>query len=96
MFDRETGERTVWFFGTTLDHWSIVIPKYLWRFPWSEAAISLDVDYENQNDQYNKFKMRAQSNWGEARIDVEDEGRKTVDDDFPGFPDKETALVYLT
>ena len=48
MIDRETGERTVWFFGTTLDHWSIVIPKYLWRFPWSEAAITFDVDYENQ------------------------------------------------
>jgi len=40
--------------------------------------------------------MRAQSEWGEARIDVEDMGRKTQDDDFPGFPDKETALIYLT
>jgi hypothetical protein len=48
VVDQETGERTVWFFGTTLDHWSIVIPKYLWRFPWSEASISFDVDYENQ------------------------------------------------
>ena len=48
VVDQETGERTVWFFGTTLDHWSIVIPKYLWRFPWSEAAIKFDVDYENQ------------------------------------------------
>jgi hypothetical protein len=55
VFDKETGERTVWFFGTTLDHWSIVIPKYLWRFPWSEAAISFNVNYENQNDKYNKF-----------------------------------------
>ncbi len=92
--DKVTGERTVWFFGTTLDHWSIVIPKYIWRFPWSEAEIKFDVDYDGER--YNKFKMRAQSKWGEARIDVEDTGREGSDTDFPGFPDKETALIYLT
>ena len=36
------------------------------------------------------------SDWGEAQIEVQDSGRKTSDEDFPGFPDKETALVYLT
>ena len=39
--------------------------------------------------------MRAQSNWGEARIDVEDQGRKGIDDDFPGFPDKETKSPQM-
>lgn len=40
--------------------------------------------------------MMARSDWGEARLEVQDTGRKTCDADFPGFPDKETALVYLT
>ena len=40
--------------------------------------------------------MRAQSSWGEARVEVADQGRKCTDQDFPGFPDKETALIYLT
>ena len=40
--------------------------------------------------------MNAESNWGSAHIHVLDKQRKTNDEDFPGFPDKETALVYLT
>ena len=40
--------------------------------------------------------MRATSQWGEAHINVLDTGRKTEDKNFPGFPDKETALIYLT
>jgi len=27
--DKETGVRTVWLFGTTLDHWSRFIPRYI-------------------------------------------------------------------
>jgi hypothetical protein len=45
VYDKITGQRTVWFFGTTLDHFTIVIPKYLWRFPWHEAAINFETDY---------------------------------------------------
>ena len=40
--------------------------------------------------------MNAESKWGSASINVIDQKRKTSDEDFPGFPDKETGLVYLT
>ncbi len=45
VYDKITGQRTVWFFGTTLDHFSIFIPKYLWRFPWHDAAIIFETEY---------------------------------------------------
>ena len=40
--------------------------------------------------------MRAKSDWGDARMEVMDSGKISTDSDFPGFPDKETALMYLT
>lgn len=41
--------------------------------------------------------MRAShTQWGQASLEVIDQGRKSTDEDFPGFPDKETALIYLT
>lgn len=94
VIDKETGRRSVWFFGTTLDHFSIFIPQLLWRFPWHKASIQLNTSYRNAK--YEKYSMVAKSDWGEAQIEVQDSGRKTSDEDFPGFPDKETALVYLT
>ena len=94
VIDKETGRRTVWFFGTTLDHFSIFIPQLLWRFPWHKASIQLDTTFRNAK--YDKYSMYPDSDWGEARMEVRDSGRKTIDEDFPGFPDKETALVYLT
>lgn len=96
--DKETNKRTVWFFGTTLDHWSLVVPKYIWRFPWHSAKISFktELSKSNSNKFYDQYKMKAESNWGAAEINVLDQGRKTICSDFPGFKDKESALVYLT
>lgn len=96
--DKETNTRTVWFFGTTLDHWSLFIPKHVWRFPWHKAEINFDFEKPKENDTkfYNSYRMTARSDWGPADVTVLDSGRKTKDEDFPGFPDKETALVYLT
>jgi hypothetical protein len=92
--DRETGQRTVWFFGTTLDHFSIIIPKDIWRFPWHKAKIKLETAFHE--GVYQKYVMNSSSVWGEASLDVIDQGRKADDSDFLGFPDKETALIYLT
>jgi len=98
VIDKETGLRTVWFFGTTLDHWSIFVPRDVWSFPWHRARISFETELK-QNEQskhYQKYNMTAKSDWGAAEINVQDLQRKAEDSDFPGFPNKETALVYLT
>ena len=94
--DKETGRQTVWFFGTTLDHWSLVIPRYVWRFPWHKASINFDCNYSHTDRKYNSYRMTAKSDWGPAEINVIDSGREVNDQDFPGFPDSESALIYLT
>lgn len=102
VVDTQTGKRTVWFFGTSLDHWSIVVPRYAWRFPWHAAKISFNTMTEQCSagsipyDHYTTYHMHADSSWAPASIHVTDSGRETTNEDFPGFPDKETALIYLT
>lgn len=33
VIDRETGEHVVWFFGTSLDSVTNLIPRYFWKLP---------------------------------------------------------------
>ncbi|MFC4063233.1 DUF2071 domain-containing protein [Planomonospora corallina] len=40
------GERGVWFFGTSLDHPLVVVPRRLWGMPWSRARIEITADWE--------------------------------------------------
>lgn len=96
VVDKETGRRTVWFFGTTLDHWSIIVPRHVWRFPWHQANINFDTHLGEDKSSYARYNMTAKSEWGPAEINVKDLNRKGRDEDFPCFPDKETALIYLT
>ncbi len=44
--DRYTGERVAWFFGTTLDSWSVAIPNRLWKLPWYRAHSTFDCEYD--------------------------------------------------
>lgn len=34
IVDTLTGERCVWFLGTTLDSWTVLVPRLLWNLPW--------------------------------------------------------------
>src|SRR5437867_8168250 len=33
VIDRETRQRLVWFFGTSLDSWSLVVARHVWKLP---------------------------------------------------------------
>lgn len=94
IIDRETGERCVWFLGTTLDSWTIVVPRLLWNLPWHSGAVSFDCDFNEDTGLYEKYAMATESSWAEAAVEL----TQSKDDafDFPGFPDTESALVYLT
>jgi len=97
--DKETGLRTIWFLGTIIDHWSIFVPRNVLRFPWHRAKISFETDFQGHdehNKYYEKYHMTAKGQYGTANIHVKDLKRKAEDGDFPGFPNKETALIYLT
>jgi hypothetical protein len=34
IVDTLTCERCVWFLGTTLDSWTVLVPRVLWNLPW--------------------------------------------------------------
>lgn len=94
IIDTETSERCVWFLGTTLDSWTLAIPRYLWNLPWHKGRVSFDCDLDQATGLYAKYGMETQSSWAAASVEL----AQSPDDvlEFPGFPDTESALVYLT
>lgn len=92
IIDQQTGERAVWFLGTVLDSWTLVVPRHLWRLPWYAGRI----DFKNvvENGRGLQYQMRTVSQWASAEVHlVDSDAEEAV---FPGFPDSESALVYLT
>ncbi len=94
IIDTETNERCVWFIGTTLDSWTLCVPRYLWCLPWHAGKVEFDCAFNKVTGVYDKYRMRTRSDWAEVYVQLV----QPLDEpwDFPGFPDTETALVYLT
>lgn len=94
IIDKVTGERCVWFLGTTLDSWALAIPRYLWNLPWHSGKVSFDCALNETTGLYEKYRMKTSSNWAAASVDLVQSEYDAFD--FPGFPDVESALAYLT
>lgn len=94
IIDIETGERCVWFLGTTLDSWTLAVPRYLWNLPWHRGKVSFDCTINEATGLYDKYHMETQSDWAEASVSLIQS--ESISFEFPGFPDTESALVYLT
>lgn len=94
VIDTETGERCVWFLGTTLDSWTLIVPRYLWNLPWHAGKVSFNCVLNKSTGLYDQYQMETQSSWAEASVKLIQSKKDAFD--FPGFPDVESALVYLT
>lgn len=94
VIDRATGQPAVWFFGTTLDSVTVLIPRYLWRLPWHRGNIRFDCSYNSHQGRYDHYCMTTHSNWAPAQLELEDTGEAVAQLD--GFPDLEDGLVRLT
>ena len=94
VIDTETGERCVWFLGTVLDSFTIVVPRYLWCLPWHTGKVSFDCKMNEVNGLYENYHMETVSDWANASVDLVQSESDPLE--FPGFPDVESALVYLT
>ena len=94
IIDTKTGERSVWFLGTTLDSWTLAVPRYLWSLPWYSAKMTFDCHVDEETGMYSKYLVNAESEWAAASVSL----TQKVEDEFsfPGFPDTESALIYLT
>lgn len=93
VIDQTTQERCVWFIGTTLDSWTLFIPRHIWMLPWHTAQIHFDCQQDHLG-YYQSYKMKTQSSWASAQVELCQSAKDAWT--FTGFPDLEHYLVYLT
>lgn len=94
IIDKETMERCVWFLGTTLDSWTLAVPKFLWNLPWYSGDVKFDCEFDGSQQIYLKYKMTTDASWAPANVELTQ--TKNANIELAGFPDTETGLVYLT
>lgn len=94
IIDTETNERCVWFLGTTLDSWTLAVPRICWNLPWFSGDVKFDCDFDESKQIYRKYKMTTEAAWAPARVELTQ--TKNTLHRLSGFPDIETGLVYLT
>jgi hypothetical protein len=94
VIDRQTQQRAVWFFGTTLDSWSVVVPRYLWRMPWHRGQVRFDCAYDANAHRYSRYRMVTSSGWAPVELELEDTGQPCAE--LCGMADFEAGLVALT
>jgi hypothetical protein len=94
VIDRETGERAVWFFGTTLDHWSVVLPRNVWRLPWHRGRIRFDCEFDAAAGRYTRYRLTTTGGWAAVELALEDLGQPC--ESLCGADDLEAGLVTLT
>ncbi len=70
IVDTATGERGVWFLGTTLDSWTVVIPRQIWKLPWHPGQITFDCAYDTQAGRYRRYRMRTDADWGPVVVEL--------------------------
>jgi hypothetical protein len=94
IIDKETNERCVWFLGTTLDSWTLAVPRFLWNLPWYCGVVKFDCEFDESQQRYLKYKMTTDATWAPASVELTQTKNEKIALD--GFPDTETGLVYLT
>jgi hypothetical protein len=94
IIDKKTKERCVWFLGTTLDSFTLAIPRFLWNLPWYSGKVNFNCKLDASSGLYEKYEMHTESDWAPASVELTQSKQDTLN--FPGFPNIESALVYLT
>lgn len=94
VIDRSTGRRAVWFFGTTLDSWTVANPRHLWKLPWHPGCIRFDCVYDAARGRYSRYRMATRATWGPVELELVDSGVPVSE--LAGFVDLEAGLVALT
>ena len=68
IIDTTTGERCVWFLGTTLDSWTIMVPRSVWKLPWHRGKINFNCHFDPLSKCYQHYEMHTQSDWAPAQV----------------------------
>lgn len=105
IIDTQTGEKCVWFLGTVLDSWTLIVPRQMWNLPWHSGQVKFDCELKCESApsslegrdataSYQKYCMETRSEWADASVELTQRDEDVLE--FPGFPNIETALVFLT
>lgn len=88
---RAYGERGVWFFGTSLDHPLVSVPRTLWRMPWSRSRISISAEWTESRA---RWSMTAADFSGRSHCDLVE--RPGSPQPLDGFASADEVLTILT
>ncbi|MEI9895065.1 MAG: DUF2071 domain-containing protein [Chthoniobacter sp.] len=91
---RATGERVVWFFGTTLASWAVRLPQIMWGLPWHRGRMKFDCTYDPATRRYAKYELVTKSRWGAMELKLESAGKAVSA--LEGVEDFEGGMVVLT
>lgn len=94
VIDRATGQRLVWFFGTTLGSWTVAIPRWVWKLPWHPGHVEFDCSFDAARRCYTHYRMTTRANWAPVELALEDTGQAVTA--LPGCVNLEAGLVILT
>lgn len=94
VVDSHSGEKCVWFLGTTLDSWTVAIPRFLWKLPWHPGSVTFDCERDPQTGLYSRYRMLTRARWAPASLELKQQPGAQLN--LAGFPDTETGLVFLT
>ena len=91
VINKKTGEKCVWFFGTSLGSKFVFLPKYLWKMPWFYANYCIDI--QNNKKYYNcKFDITT-PNANDTLDLLIDENQDLI---LEGFECQKEAILVLT
>jgi hypothetical protein len=92
--DRASGERVVWFFGTSLSSWTVWPARLLWRIPWHHARYRTIHDFDEASGRYRAFRYAIASRWCDTDLDLVDSGEPVTEG--AGFGDEHEWRLVLT
>ena len=87
------GRRAVFFFGTTLDSWLVVLPRVAWEMPWHGGRTRLEARWDTDR-RCIAYRHRCSGRWGAAEVELE--GTGTPAGRLDGFVDADDAATVLT
>ena len=91
VYVRQGGQRAVYFLGTTIDSWSVIVPNIVWKMPWTRGKYQFQV--QRQGRTYSALKVEASGQWGMA-FAIEDLGEGI--EVLKGFEQTDEGLQVLT
>lgn len=92
--ERRTGERAVWFLGTTLGSALVAVPRHLWRLPWHHARYRFACAYDQRARRYARYAIEIDSAWAPGEVELADEGVPAGL--LPGFRSLDEQALVLT